>query len=274
MSLAQLSQPSWKQGYARSKGVSAFPGLREDLVGAWEPQFGPTGLVLRDVAENNNAVLSGGMDATDWVVDENGYMLDYDGISEFTDLGPTTWDSSPFTLVMQFTADTPGTESRLFARGGLSGNNPSLQIISDGIRGIVGNTAAAEGSGGGQVVGGSASISAGVSYQVALTLDGVRLKLYLDGQLIQDDAAATDIGSGTATKTNIGARTDTLSEHRGTIGTTLWYRRALNAAEISHLYRDSLAPFRRKRRIPGLVIEAPTGIVTPYYYQHLLTGTY
>ena len=66
----------------------------------------------------------------------------------FTDLGDHTWDGSPFSLSCWFIADSPGTESRLFARGESAGNNPSLQVFSNGIRGIVGATNANEGAGG------------------------------------------------------------------------------------------------------------------------------
>lgn len=82
-----MRTPSRGQGYARNKAQSAFANLWDGLVGHWAPPLGPTGLTLFDVSGNGNHGALTNMDAaTDWVVGEKGYALDYGGASDFVDI--------------------------------------------------------------------------------------------------------------------------------------------------------------------------------------------
>ena len=67
-------QPSYHQGFARSAGESAYPGLWKGLVGAWVPALGVSGGILRDVSGyGNHGNLTNG---PTWVVGtRGGYAL-------------------------------------------------------------------------------------------------------------------------------------------------------------------------------------------------------
>jgi len=81
-------RPSWKQGFARGPAEARYPGLWKGLVGAWFPSLGPTGLTLRDISGRGNHGTLTSMDpATDWVVTEKGYALDFDGTNDYVNLG-------------------------------------------------------------------------------------------------------------------------------------------------------------------------------------------
>lgn len=73
-------RPSYHQGFARSAGESAYPGLWKDLRGAWIPSLGPTGTTLRDVSGYGAHGTLTNMDPSDdWRISERGYILNYDG---------------------------------------------------------------------------------------------------------------------------------------------------------------------------------------------------
>ena len=77
-------QPSWKQGFARHAHESVAPGLWRGLVGAYSMGLGPTGDKLRDVSGYGNDVTLTSMDpATDWIVDDGRYALDFDGSNDY-----------------------------------------------------------------------------------------------------------------------------------------------------------------------------------------------
>lgn len=79
-------QPTWKSGFARSAGESAYPNLWKGLIGAWSMGLGPTGGTLRDVSGfSNHGTLVNFEIGDDWIVDDGRYTLDFDGVSGFGD---------------------------------------------------------------------------------------------------------------------------------------------------------------------------------------------
>jgi hypothetical protein len=63
---------------------SAHPDLWDGVVGYWAPCLGPTGLRLHDVSRWNNWGTLINMDAaTDWVVSDGRYALDFDGSNDY-----------------------------------------------------------------------------------------------------------------------------------------------------------------------------------------------
>ncbi len=121
---------------------------------------------------------------------------------------------------------------RVFAQGSTGGgNNFSLQIISSGIRGIIGI------DGGGQFVGTSASITSNTWYHVALVFGSSSLKLYINGVQQVSDTTTTTIGtSALATKMGIRADLATTEMLNGLIDEVRIYNRALGASEVKQLY--------------------------------------
>ena len=62
---------------------SAYPQLWRGCVGAWCPSLGPSGSRLHDFSGRQNWATLVNMDpATDWVVDEGGLVLDFDGSND------------------------------------------------------------------------------------------------------------------------------------------------------------------------------------------------
>ncbi len=207
--------------------------INDDLVAWWVMNEG-SGSHVNDISGNSN---HGTTQAdTAWVGGIHGPALSFDGTGDYVDAGNDTFGDSGFSVATWFMSDDVTNESRLYARGSNSGNNPTVQIITGGIRGIVG--AAAEG-GGGQVVGSSVAISNDIWYHVVMTFDKIRMKLYINGVEEADDAAATNIGITTET-VFIGASVGTLSPHQGDISDVRVWSRTLTASDVQQLYTQQL----------------------------------
>jgi hypothetical protein len=68
-----------------------YAGLWEGLVGCWVPQMGPTGDTLLDLSGYRNHGTLTNMDpATDWVTQQDGWALDFDGSNDHIDCGQGT----------------------------------------------------------------------------------------------------------------------------------------------------------------------------------------
>lgn len=224
--------------------------MADGLVGFWAFNEGKSSPYVYDLSGNDNHGTLTDMDPeTDWVASEQGGALDF-GNNEAVDLGPTTWlNDSPMSLYAIWNKNDVTVQGRIFARGGADGNNPSLFVNARTVLGVVGNTQVNDGSGGGQVVGSGYPVSSGVWYHTALTLDNARLRLYVNGSLRQDDVAATDIGSGTATETWIGSRLNSSTTNFiGAVSFFSWYSRVFSASEVSALYHNPYAVLRAPTR--------------------------
>ena len=80
-------RPSYRQGFARFAGESAYPHLWRGKIGHWVPTLGTTGTVLRDVSGfSNHLTLTNMAPGTDWVISHSpkvkGYALDFDGSND------------------------------------------------------------------------------------------------------------------------------------------------------------------------------------------------
>lgn len=81
-----ITPPSLNAGFARRKGESAYPQLWDGLVACYEPGLGPQGGVLYDFAGRRlDGTLTNMDPATDWVVTERGYALDFDGSNDYVE---------------------------------------------------------------------------------------------------------------------------------------------------------------------------------------------
>lgn len=119
-------RPSYHQGFARSAGESKHPDLWKRLVGAWCPFLGVTGNRLIDQsAYKNHGTLTNMDAATDWVITENGYALDFDGIDGRVNTGDTNLnENGNFSISIWFRSDDSGTNQLvLYSEGNLSDND-------------------------------------------------------------------------------------------------------------------------------------------------------
>jgi Concanavalin A-like lectin/glucanases superfamily len=167
--------------------------------------------------------------------DGNGaYILD--GAGDFIQTATNTWNNESITLSLWFNNVDVTQESRPYARGDGSGNNPSIQIYESGIRGIVG----LEGDGGcgTQIVGTSTTIQSNTMYHVVMVFNNTDLLMYLNGTLVSSDPAKTCIGFSTEIQATIGARTGSQSYFNGTVDDFMVFNYSLSAEQISALYKD------------------------------------
>lgn len=258
--LIQQSEPSWKGGFARSIGESAFPSLRKGLVGAWIPSLGPTGLTLKDVSGFGNDGVLTNMATDDWVVGEKGYALDYDGVDEYVDLG-TSWDKLNGVGALSFSVWIKSSVASFSGFDGIigigdSGDRPLWLYGKSTTSSIIwhsGTTTTQQ----------DININAGVVVQNVWTCfsgtwDGVNGTLYQDGQVIGVD---TSNGNVLKTLTNEPRRIGDIggiATFDGEIGSLLIWNRWLSPNEIQKLYIDPMAPFRR-RQVFGYVSGATAG---------------
>jgi len=245
----QRSQPSYKQGYARSASESAFPNLWKGIIGAWMTSFGPTGSTVFDLAGNHNdAALTNMSPSTDWVVSENrrlpGYTLDFDGSNDHLLVGGNESDYeglSGFTACMWIYSPLSGGATDfpvLTSKGGIeifyllliqstatfsAYINSNLLAGTDGL--LVANT----------------------WHHVAMTYDGATKSLYVDGVLDVSESQTGALAEN-ASSVTIGDVGGLTRPYIGKIADVIFWNRGLKSNEIQQLYVDSLAPFRRKRR--------------------------
>ncbi len=129
-----LLRPSYHQGYARSAGESEYPVLWKDLVGAWVPVMGPTGLAeVKDLSPyKNHATMVGTFAASDWDISGNvrmpGYALEFDGNDEYLEIPNLALfdDPTQLSIACQFKTGNASTSRVIESRDSSSPNNSGL----------------------------------------------------------------------------------------------------------------------------------------------------
>ena len=103
--------PSYRQGFARSAAESERPQDWQGLFTLWAPVLGPNNITLRDWGGHQHHGTLTTMDpASDWVVDEEGYALDFDGGNDhvvLTTLG-NVLSNSDLALTVNIRVNTGG----------------------------------------------------------------------------------------------------------------------------------------------------------------------
>ena len=259
--MAGLINPSYKQGFARSAGESENPGLWKGLVGEWAPALGPTGGTLRDVAGDNHGTLTN-MDGGDWELASKGYHLNYPSSTSRVDCGKVDEFSGNFTIGAWFNSNTTSITRAILAQGdttsgqnwwymsGLGSGNTVQCSFDDNVSRIT--------------VTSSSTYADGVwSFALVTKTSGV-YRLYLDD--VYQTAAGSNGDCNTGDDLWIGdSQAGSLggNDWSGRIGSAFIYRRAISRSEISALYRDHLAPFRRKTFLPYSI---PVAVGDPIFF--------
>jgi hypothetical protein len=78
VAVPRRAKPSFASGFARSQSDARYPELWDGLVGAWQPNLGPTGGTLHDISGRSNSGVLTNMTANDWVTTETGWALETD----------------------------------------------------------------------------------------------------------------------------------------------------------------------------------------------------
>ena len=277
-------RPSYKSGFARSAAESSSPGLWKGLVGAWCVSLGHTGTTtVPDVSGNSRPCILSNIDSGDLVHGRYGAALDMtpDGehghvVSSGTPLKPGTGDMSwSFWANMDTATDNEDfVADRLLGGGGSqegwvigkSGNTTSGKLVvflemSDNSFKNYNKTPAwtvAEGW-----------------FQFVVTWCNAsdELLLYKNGVNVSWTAKVTD-NSLTGKSCNnpqdtrvYGGRPGTNARDvNGRMNNTMIWSRAIQPSEIRQLYRDPLAPFRLRQRLPAFSVgEAEAGGWQPYW---------
>lgn len=100
--------PTYQHGfYAPGKRRQAkYPSLWRGCVGAWSMGLGPTGATLRDWSGMRNHGTLTNMDpATDWVVSDGQYALDFDGTDDYVEITDRTPSGTPYSISVWASAD-------------------------------------------------------------------------------------------------------------------------------------------------------------------------
>ncbi len=261
-------RPTWKSGFARNVGESANPHLW-GFSGAWVPALGVTGNTLFDVSGRRNHGILTNMDpATDWIIDEGGYALSYDGANDHIDMGDVLGfeRTDPFSIVIAVKSATatftgvhgliakqavtsPFTGWGIHIRGDFAGDPYRFELINDG----------------------TAIIDISVDFprpanterhHIVTTYNGSSLasgvKGYINGRsetgvVLHDTLTA---GILTSRSLQIAAR-DAATFFPGKVYEVYIYPRVLSPVEARQLYIDPLAPFRLRDRFAGIGITPP-----------------
>lgn len=246
--LPQLSTPSYASGFARGAGESAHPGLWKGLVGAWCPNLGNTGLRLYDMSgHENHGTLSGtGVDLeTAWA--RSGYTA-ANPLAIDQDANNPSWISldreialTPPWSVVQWVKVMASAQNMTVGYVG-DGNN-YLYLSSGSLMRFKADSAVAHD----QIVdldylnkwrqfamrtdaAGWGTVSFEAANDIALT-----------GGVVGVDFKINALGAGYSTYTSY--------DLVGLLGPTYVYSRRISDREAAELYRDPLAPFRKRTRL-------------------------
>lgn len=253
--LKQLSQPSFVNGFARSRGESVRPDLWFDNM--WCPALGNQGAMLYDVAQRNNAALSG-----TYSYSAQGLALTGDnyGLTATKDI--STWAGS-FTLFATYKSSGTGNQVFFintdnfnwgFYIGAIS-TKFRLSVILTGAQKSLDSTAA---------------VTDGLWHTLAGTFDAVSgtMSIYVDGLAANTPATYSGtIRTTTADSSVLFAFSDQSLDTNGSIGMLGFARLVLTPSQIMSLTADPLLPLRRKK-IWSMYVPAASSGFKPYWYRN------
>lgn len=264
-------KPTWKTGFARSAGESAYPQLWNGLNGAWVPNLGPTGLDLFDVSGiKNDGTLTNMEIDTDWNVDEIGYNLNFGGTNEIVTLEkPIQWGSDPDELTISAWVKLDDTLARRMTILGHDNQASAISFEVDADTGPNANIAA--------IIPG-VFIARSDDFDWPNVLEWVNILytrrgsgsgnsfIYFKGEqlTLQNDAANSFVQPTTTTK--IGRRASGSQQLIGGLAEVLTWDRAFSSSEAKQI--ETLGPsgiFTRRRRtffLPAQITAAITGTAT------------
>ncbi len=134
--------PSWE--HFGTHGQSAYPELWEAVRAYYAPCLGPTGTRLADLGGSSNLGTLTSMDAaTDWVVDDGRYALDFDGSNNYITAGNQAayfQSTEPFYFACWVKINSFVTNGGIFARANGNAQGYHMRTLSTSrIRWIVYN---------------------------------------------------------------------------------------------------------------------------------------
>jgi hypothetical protein len=238
-------RPDW--GYYGTYDESAHPDLWNGVVGYWAPCLGPTGLRLHDLSRYGNWGTLTNMDAaTDWVVNDSFYALDFDGSNDFCELTATpSLTTGTMSCWCKLRSATPTNSFRTSPPFGQDSTNlGSHYTWIDGMIYIevlrTGRVTATP----------SSSVNRAAWHLFTIVNDGVRYRLYQNNIQIFD-AAATAIRADDFFIGRTRRMPDATYYFDGWVSDAILWSKGLTANEVSSLYqlgRGGMLQRRSRRR--------------------------
>jgi hypothetical protein len=265
--------PGFGQGFACCAAESEYPDLRNGLVGAWIPTFGPTGTALPDFSPNRNfspitgnpTWAPGGITWASTLYAQCSQPLNVQQFTILADILPTNLSGG---VVSQHVICQPVSTSwgGPYARYALR-----IETSTRGSRLLVGWVQ--DGNPTQNYAVGATSLTAGVRYCVALRYDGSELSVWINGVVDGCTAIRTAI-TPSAYGLILGNMTDHGWGFVGPIYSIQVHSIALSPAQMRFLSADPLAPFRLRRtkcRLPFTFVPPPQSRVP---YRRVLASVY
>ena len=261
IAFSQQTRPSYGQGFARSAGQSAYPGLWKGLVGAWVPAIGVTGNTLFDMSGNRrNGVITGAL----WKPTTEGYALDFNGTSDDVSIDHhadlTFTNDDPFSISVWFRTTGTSNEILVSKLSSLVGYELVVATFGQLRVHLIGSWSADR-----IQKQTDAGYDDGEWHHGVLTYDGSSTAagtlLYVDGSL-QADSTTVDALSLTLASSGqlrLSERGDGGSNGDVDIFSVSIYRRVLTPNQIRTLYEVPLAPFRLRMNPALLSVPAAGG---------------
>ena len=261
-----ISKPSYQAGYARNASESENPKLWDGLVGAWMPSLGVTGETLRDVSGNGNHGTLTNMDAaSDWVATSKGLALDFDGSGDdiLIDAGDKL-SPNPKEITLSTKIEPRSFSNAYNSIISYDSGRSSVLVFLLAVKSN-GKLACYVGRSGGYTFydgSGLHTLQSGKAYSVSMSHGKRGLYCFVNGVLDKSVSFAGDANVGSVTYRISGQQGYSDRYFNGKNFAAMVHSRQLSPQEIKHLHVDSLAPFRKKKRVSVAVPAAVTPSAT------------
>ncbi len=254
--------PSYETNFAGPDRLPpANPNLWDGLVYNWHGPLGVTGIGtddIKDTSGRQNHGTPSGMDASDWVMMQRGYVLQFDGDNDNGILVP---DAASLDLTYQMTLaawiypqSVTGFQSIILKGNFNTAGNYALWMNGVKLR------AYRDAVG---VETGAAAFTINTWVHAALVFDGTNVNYYINGKPHGSPVALASAGDVNASQLAIG-RSESVSpyEFTGFIESASAWNRDLDPNEIQQLFQDSHAiPRPMQRLFVGGGAAAPAGAI-------------
>lgn len=255
---------SYRTGWARNAGESQYPELWKSLIGAWCPALGSSGLKLMDLSGRGNDGTLTSMDPnTDWMVDQHGQQLDFDGTDDSVELGtpeslkPTTQITIAAWVVLKATPNSSGMRVISKSNGG-TGDNWALILLAN-LKARLRINGSNNDSGG--------TLNMNEMNFVCASYDGKQARVYVNG--IRSTEAETN-AIPTTNPVSIGRNpSSSIRFLEGSLASVMVWDTGIHDGAVFELDRMGPAGFWTPKPRPFKVgVAAPAGTVPAFMYNY------
>ncbi len=252
--------PSYDQGFARDASEAWNRNLWDGLVFNWHGPLGVTGIgtdSIKDTSGYSNDSTPSGMVASDWVMTEKSWALDFNGSSKYIVVPPQQQLNTEHVTVSAIVrSEGSGSDEVVNRETGVVVLRATSTTWFFQVK--VGGVAYQAESG---------SAPTGDWQHVVGTYDGLIVRLYVDGALVAATAKTGVIDTGSFSKFYIGAHTNPTNYFDGQIASVDIWGRAIAFSEIQQLV-DEHAIVRPRLAVPLSSGAAPAAGIEAFKYYY------